>query len=234
MSEQTSDILDIRYGAVKTPVYGYHIIVDSDFWRRNTHMSKNIVLGKLRLSLNENTLPVLTSESEIPGRIEKIKKIIYEIGFSDDRSYPIFGFIVLKYDLSKLKLDIVNNSINRPNDGVRDYSILNSYQNSELICYKIQDETRCVVTHLGIPKIKLVECKYFVEYDMPEHMGMNIFGLNNKFDIEDLRLVKQIYSSRDENGNTTWFNMTNVPTKLIEETSVSIKSIVPMGLANLV
>lgn len=149
----------------------YYIISDVDFSLRYRFVENHA---------EENNIKLIKSLYEA---INMIKNKTIEI----NKSYPVFGYIILILDLSNLNKNEIQNM---------DKHILLDVE--------------------SVSKIKIKGARYEPCFDTPYHIGFSLLNLNNKLTSNDITLLKNIYLSYQNKEQYYSFNP-NISNITIEE-----------------
>jgi hypothetical protein len=209
----------------------FHVICDSDFDinLENEKMSFNFdkyrpsVLGKIRNLYNYDEkigIPVVYDLKDAIDLANRMATIASVEGTIKGKKHPIFGAIVLEFDIGSMKqnhYDYKNDIINiKKHDDENDYSMFRNFTEfaSGVMSYVVEPDdskknidtgktksppvfgTRGFIPYRSLNQMKLVSARYGNKFeDVPQNVGFYLFNQIKDLDEDDLIELKKIYKN---------------------------------------
>lgn len=172
------------------------VMADSCF---NVNPTKIVpfVYGAVHETIKDR-IPILFSMSEVTKLVNKFVTFANENGTfhsgSQNVSYPVGGFVVVKYDCSALGSDTVSDAQLFDRDGRRDYTRLQSNY-AELVSYEIGGINHGLVNLAAAHKLKIKELSYAHKYAIDPHLRNVLLNSSSNLDEQSLKLLTKAWTT---------------------------------------
>jgi hypothetical protein len=178
----------------------YHIIFDVDFPdRENMNFQQRRVKGEFQKTIKDR-IPLATTLDDA----YKISNHLYydtvKSGTTNNKSFPIFGMIILEYKLPELSVK----DFGKIDDlGKRNYEMITSNSSKEdIFLYSILKKDgnfikRALITEDSLSKSKLISARFGYISSTPKQIGFIFFNNMAKFSTDDIVILNKMFEESD-------------------------------------